>query len=356
MHAQGAVPSSAVSWRLLGLLFVASGALGLAMLPLEQNHPYARWPIVIVALVALVFGLLTVAIAARIPEKLLIVGIINCCLLVSTAVVLSGGPDSPFLLLYAWTGVEAWYFLSRRLATWFTVAAAVIIGVTLMVLPHGTDGGPSAWLIVVGTMIALGLVTDTLRARADRLIEALADQATRDSLTGLTNRRGYHERIEQELARAERNGTAVSIVLADLDSFKALNDAFGHRYGDQALCEFSELCQDELRTADLISRVGGEEFAIVLPEVDRHEALGTAERLRRAVRQHLSAPDGRALSASFGIASFPEHGRDPEVLLDNADQAMYAAKHLGRDRTVVFSEGLLDALRGGGSAEPSRTA
>jgi diguanylate cyclase (GGDEF)-like protein len=347
MDAQGAAPSSAVSWRLLGLLFVASGALGLLTLPLEQAQPYARWPVVVVGLVAVVSGLLTVVVASRIPERLLIVGILNCVTLVSAAVVTSGGPESPFLLFYAWTGVEAWYFLSRRLATWFTAAAAVLIGAALMALPHGHHGGMAAWVMVVGTMVALGLVTATLRARSDQLIEILADRATRDSLTGLTNRRGYHDRIEQELARAERAGTPVSIVLADLDGFKALNDAFGHAFGDQALCEFSELCQEELRTADLVSRVGGEEFAIVLPGVDRHGALSTAERLRRAVRDRLHAPDGRALSASFGIASFPEHGSDPAILLDSADQAMYAAKHLGRDRTVVFSEGLLDALRGG---------
>jgi diguanylate cyclase (GGDEF)-like protein/putative nucleotidyltransferase with HDIG domain len=351
MGAQGAAPSSAVSWRLLGLLFVGSGAMGLMTLPLEQAQPYDSWPIVVVGLIAVVFGLLTVVAAHRIPEGLLIVGILNCCALVSCAVALSGGPDSPFLLFYAWTGVEAWYFLSRRQATWFTAAAAALVGVTLMVLPHGHHGGMAAWVMVVGTMIALGLVTATLRGRSDRLIEILADRATRDSLTGLTNRRGYHERIEQELARARRHGSELTIVLADIDGFKALNDAFGHRFGDQALCAFADLCRDELRSADLVSRVGGEEFAVVLPHVDERGALVTAERLRRAVRARLSTPDGRALSASFGIASFPKHGDDPEVLLDHADQAMYAAKHLGRDRTVVFSEGLLEALRDNAPAE-----
>jgi diguanylate cyclase (GGDEF)-like protein len=214
-----------------------------------------------------------------------------------------------------------------------------------MALTHGHGVAMAAWVMVLGTMTALGLVTATLRARADDLIEILADRATRDSLTGLTNRRAYHERIERELERARRHGLPLTVVLADIDGFKALNDAFGHRFGDQALCDFADLCQEELRSADLISRVGGEEFAIVLPHVDEPTALVTAERLRRAVRERLRAPDGRPLSASFGIASYPTHGSDPEVLLDHADQAMYAAKHLGRDRTVVFSAGLLDSLR-----------
>jgi diguanylate cyclase (GGDEF)-like protein/putative nucleotidyltransferase with HDIG domain len=145
--------------------------------------------------------------------------------------------------------------------------------------------------------------------------------------------------------------TTVPLVLVDIDGFKALNDQFGHRFGDEALRAFADLCRDELRMPDLVSRVGGEEFAIVLPRADERNALAVAERLRRAVRSRMTAADGRTLSASFGIASFPKHGSDPEVLLDHADQAMYAAKHLGRDRTVIFCDGLLDSVRDASPAE-----
>jgi diguanylate cyclase (GGDEF)-like protein/putative nucleotidyltransferase with HDIG domain len=340
----GAAPTPAVSWRLLGLLFVASGALGLATLPFSQIHAHARWPIAAVAAVAIVGGAVAVKVAAQVPERLLIAGLFSCAVLVSVAVALSGGPDSPYRILYAWTGVEAWYFLRRRQAAWFTAAASAITAVTFA-LTADEGGAVAVWVMVTGTMVALGLVTSTLRERADALIETLSDRATRDMLTGLPNRRGYQERIEQELARSARHGTPVTIVLADIDNFKALNDAFGHRFGDRALEEFADLCRHELRSPDLVSRVGGEEFAIILPHIDERGALAVAERLRRAVGARIHAPDGRSLTASFGIASFPEHGSDPEVLLDHADQAMYAAKHLGRDRTVVFSDGLLAAVR-----------
>lgn len=344
--------SPSVSWRLLGLLFVGSGALGGLTLLFGQADPFVRWPIGVVAAIAIVFGAATTVIAPKLPAGLLIVGIVGCVMLVSAAVAVSGGPESPYLLLYAWTGAEAWFFLSRRVATWFTAAASVLIGATLLATGGGFDGGaPAAWLMVMGTMAAVGALTATLRARSDGLIEILADRALEDPLTGLSNRRGYHERIADELERARRHELPLSIVLADLDDFKALNDAFGHRAGDEALRAFADLCRRELRSADLISRVGGEEFAIVLPHVDQQGALVTAERLRRAVRTNLRDPGGRHLSASFGIAGFPKHGSDPEVLLDHADQAMYAAKHLGRDRTVVFSEGLLDVLRDNAPAE-----
>jgi diguanylate cyclase (GGDEF)-like protein/putative nucleotidyltransferase with HDIG domain len=332
------------------LLFVASGAMGLATLPFDQAHAYERWPIAIVALVAFVPGIVTVLVAPYLSEKLLIVGLFNCVTLISVAVGLSGGPDSPFLILYAWTGVEAWYFLRPKQAAWFTAASGVITAVPL-VLVNDQSGAVGAWIMVFGTMVALGLVTNTLRARAANLIGMLADRATRDMLTGLPNRRGYQERIEQELALGRRDGIPVTIVLADIDGFKALNDQFGHRFGDEALRAFADLCRDELRMPDLVSRVGGEEFAIVLPRADERNALAVAERLRRAVRSRMTAPDGRTLSASFGIASFPKHGSDPEVLLDHADQAMYAAKHLGRDRTVIFSDGLLDSVRDESPAE-----
>lgn len=344
MNAPGTTPTPTVSWRLLGLLFVSSGAMGLLTLAFSQAHPFERWPIAIAAGVAVVPGAITVFIAPHLPEKLLIVGLFNCAALIAVAVGLSGGADSPYVILWAWTGVEAWYFLRPRQAAWFTAAAAVVVAVPLALVDDRT-GAIATWIMVVGTMVALGLVTNTLRARADRLIEMLADRATRDELTGLPNRRGYQERIEQELALGRRDGIPVTIVLADIDGFKGLNDQFGHRFGDEALRAFADLCRDELRLPDLVSRVGGEEFAIVLPRADERSALAVAERLRRAVRSRMTAPDGRTLSASFGIAAFPKHGSDPEVLLDHADQAMYAAKHLGRDRTVIFSDGLLETVR-----------
>jgi diguanylate cyclase (GGDEF)-like protein/putative nucleotidyltransferase with HDIG domain len=349
--AQGEVDTAAVRWRWLGVLFIASGVLGLLTLPFGYAVPVDRLFLAGIGVVAIVSGLVTIAAAPRLPERLLVVGLTNCLAMMSVAVAGTGGLHSPLVLFYAWVGVEALYFLPRRLAIGFTVGSALAAGAALGVAPESGDGAISWWIMIAGTMVAVAALTAALRARSDELIEILADRATRDSLTGLTNRRGYHEHIELEIERARRHLLPLSIVLADLDDFKSLNDAFGHRRGDEALREFADLCRRELRGNDLVSRVGGEEFAIVLPHVDEHEALVTAERLRRAVRAGLQGPDGRSLSASFGVASFPQHGTDPEILLDHADQAMYAAKHLGRDRTVVFSDGLLESVRENAPAE-----
>ncbi|HWH14417.1 MAG TPA: diguanylate cyclase, partial [Miltoncostaeaceae bacterium] len=134
-----------------------------------------------------------------------------------------------------------------------------------------------------------------------------------------------------------REGRPVAVVLGDLDAFKALNDRHGHREGDRALQEFARLCRLHLPGDAFVARVGGEEFAIVLPGIGEGAAVLAAERLRRTVADELAGPDGVPLTASFGVAAFPAHGGEPEVLLDHADQAMYAAKLLGRDRTVPFT-------------------
>ncbi len=129
-------------------------------------------------------------------------------------------------------------------------------------------------------------------------------------------------------------------MVGDLDRFKSLNDRYGHRSGDQALQSFAALCRAQLRGMDFVSRVGGEEFAVVLPNTDAHGAVLAAERLRRATRRQLRSPGGAPITASFGVSSFPEHGEDAEALLDRADQAMYAAKRTGRDRTILFGPSL----------------
>lgn len=343
--------SAGDAWRTRGLLFVGSGALGLLTLALGLRPPGGASVPALLGVVAIAFGIAVLLAAKRLPGHWLIGALSMCVVFVSVAVYLTGGPSSPFVLFYAWVSVEAWYFLPRRRAICFTTASALASGVPLIAVSGTAEGAVAWWAMVVGTMIAVGVLTAALRARTDQLIETLADAAQRDGLTGLLNRRGYHERIGREIERARRHGLPLSILLADIDDFKSLNDAFGHRRGDQALREFAELCSHQLRSTDFMSRVGGEEFAIVLPHLGEHEALVTAERLRRAVRAGLRTPDGRSLTASFGVASFPQHGCDPEVLLDHADQAMYAAKDLGRDRTVVFSEGLLESLRSEAPAE-----
>jgi diguanylate cyclase (GGDEF)-like protein/putative nucleotidyltransferase with HDIG domain len=157
------------------------------------------------------------------------------------------------------------------------------------------------------------------------------------------NSRGFGESFELELQRARRSAQPLSLVLCDLDRFKRVNDRYGHQHGDRALARLAEVLRQVKRRIDTVARVGGEEFALLLPGTDSHGAYVLAERLRKEVREAFDA-DGLGLTLSLGVATYPRHGNTEEEMLRAADQGLYGAKELGRDRTVIYSpeiDGLL---------------
>ena len=171
-----------------------------------------------------------------------------------------------------------------------------------------------------------------------RLHGIVKRQAVTDELTGLANRRSFRESLDTELLRAERFGNGLALIVADLDDFKDVNDHFGHQAGDEVLRAFSEVLQGRIRGIDLAARLGGEEFAILLPETDAPGAEALAENLRLAVAQ-LAVPIGGAeihITASFGVAAFPE-SHSADELMTAADLALYSAKRHGKDRVVTVN-------------------
>jgi diguanylate cyclase (GGDEF)-like protein/PAS domain S-box-containing protein len=195
-----------------------------------------------------------------------------------------------------------------------------------------------------GQRVLISLLMDiTERTRAERevreLQERLREQSTHDALTSLYNRRYLEETMGHELARAERGGYPVSVVMGDLDHFKAVNDEHGHLAGDEVLRAFGALLKRQARRSDIYCRYGGEEFVLVLPGMDEGVAVDRAEHLRSALA---AAPMGYrgsriVMTASFGIATFPRHGRTEDELISAADRALYASKAAGRNRVTVGS-------------------
>jgi len=170
------------------------------------------------------------------------------------------------------------------------------------------------------------------------LRERLRTQSVRDHLTSLFNRRYMEETLERELRRAQRNSVPLSVIMVDVDHFKRFNDDHGHDAGDALLAELGRLLRGQVRVEDVPCRVGGEEFAIVMPGAAAKDALRRAEELREAAHRlrivHRGVSLG-AVSISLGVAAYPEHASAPDALLHASDSALYRAKREGRDRVVV---------------------
>jgi len=160
-----------------------------------------------------------------------------------------------------------------------------------------------------------------------------------DALVGTFNRRYFDDQLPAATAHAERHRRPLSLVFVDIDHFKLVNDAHGHRVGDEVLTEVGRRLLESLRADDWIARYGGEEFAVVLPETDTEAAMRVAERLRAAVADQMINTDAGdlAVTASFGIASsLPSAFMTPKALVGAADAALYRSKANGRNRTTLF--------------------
>jgi diguanylate cyclase (GGDEF)-like protein len=178
-------------------------------------------------------------------------------------------------------------------------------------------------------LIEIGLLQSKLR-----------EQAIRDSLTNLFNRRYLEETLDRELARAAREDYPVCIIMMDLDHFKRINDTYGHEAGDQVLKAIADAFANEIRRGDFACRYGGEEFVIVMPNIDCEIAYERAEKLREALNS-LSVPYEiykLTTTVSMGIACYPTNGETRKAILRAADKAMYAAKDAGRDHILSYDQ------------------
>ena len=167
-----------------------------------------------------------------------------------------------------------------------------------------------------------------------------------DGLTGLHNHREFQKRLEEEVKRASRYGTILSLLMIDIDYFKRFNDAYGHQTGDLVLRLISAAMLQEVRSYDLAARYGGEEMAIILPETGNSEAFAFSERIRKQIQEvpiHVSGSKIVHVTVSIGIASFPEDASSREGLIEAADQALYFAKEHGRNKTIHYSETLSES-------------
>lgn len=185
---------------------------------------------------------------------------------------------------------------------------------------------------------AAGTLGAALGARIELL--RLRTMPGRDSLTGLPDAGAFHARLQEELARARRHGLPVSVLVIDLDHLAAINERYGRKAGDTVLAEAALVLKLALRETDIVARLGGDDYAIVLPETDRESAVRCADRVQRAIETHRFPRAGR-ISASAGVAASPGDGTEPLDLLSAAERAVGLAKKGGRRRVVAAAPSAL---------------
>jgi diguanylate cyclase (GGDEF)-like protein len=334
---------------LLGGGLVAGGFLGAAataVLPMAPSFDES-WSIVNGAL-ATVIGLATIALRRSLPlwayRPLALYGVGA----VSASILIIDSPEGDTELFYVYLLMFAFYFFSWGEA--FGLLAITIAAYATVLVASDADYLATQILVLAGVLALTGVAFRLLRDRTTGLVKALRRSARTDPLTGLLNRRGLQEEVERDLAAVGQAG-AYSVIVADLDNFKKVNDKLGHMGGDMTLERVTALISRTKRASDHSARLGGEEFAVALPGAGRGQAEAIAERLRGAIeRDFMAGPV--PITCTFGIALFPEHGRTLEELLVAADRALYAAKDFGKNRALVYDEALKGVLLNL-AAEPS---
>ncbi len=219
-------------------------------------------------------------------------------------------------------------YVARRLA-WVRAGDAKPMDLTM------TDGKVLRCHLAIlpggGRMLIYSDVTDIVRNA-----EELERLATTDGMTGIYNRRHFLIMADREWARARRYGRPLSFLMIDIDYFKSINDNFGHQIGDEMIMHLANLARDCKRECDVLARIGGEEFALLLPETDLSQAQIVAERLRSEVAANSLVVASRSISAtiSIGVATSLPAMNDISDLMKAADRALYDAKHAGRNRVI----------------------
>ncbi|MBO9533743.1 MAG: GGDEF domain-containing protein [Solirubrobacteraceae bacterium] len=262
-----------------------------------------------------------------------ILNVVVCITLLSAFIALVQGVNG-IELFYLWPLLGAAYLLRRREVIAAGALTIAGYGTALAASPQ-EPGFPVGHFLLF--TVATTVVVATVRALSEnlhRLIRTLRTSSATDPLTGLLNRRSFDRRFAAAVIDAGRTGLPLSVMLLDLDHFKQVNDEHGHAVGDLALVRFAELLLSQSRASDLVARVGGEEFAVVLPGAGVDQALRRAEQFAHAWRVDRSV-EGLALTVSIGVAGLEVDADTTSTLLMRADAAVYRAKAEGRDRVVL---------------------
>jgi diguanylate cyclase (GGDEF)-like protein len=318
--------------RLTGARSVMYGSIGVALVLCGPSLGW--WILVPLAVAVVAYLILQPRIAAsERPEYFVAATVAIAQLMIGVGIALTGGPTSPAipLLLLSIVTLPA-RFGTHGVQAGVAATLSIMLAATFGIDPSGFVDHPQQVLIAAAALIGLAVFGDGLM-RAEVESRSTSSQ---DTLTGLLNRKALAAHFAELAKQAEMSGRSVCMVLMDLDHFKSINDEHGHARGDAVLRDAAEVMRNHLRSFELVYRVGGEEFLVLMPGVDRQGGRIVADRLRTALEQ--ARPGGMQLTASFGVAMATGTAVGFEAMFDSADKALYRAKDEGRNRVVLAPE------------------
>ena len=334
----GAPFASSLMAQALAALFGAGATLALLTVALPHPRRASDLALLVIVGIAYVVGGLLFWRASRVSRPMLRAALAWGSTLIAGVAYFSAQNPSPLVFFFIWVVLYSSYFFTTRQTVFQVLYVAVAYGALLIARPP-ESGAAEWWLVGMGTLLVAAILIGSLRGRVEQLIAKLYDAARTDPLTGLSNRRAFRELLDLEIERARRGGTQVTVMVADADHFKELNDRRGQAVGDDGLRRIARVLDSNKRALDALARVAGDRFALILPDMDQHNAFAKAEALRDRVRNEFAA-DTISFTVSFGVASYPQHGETAASLVHAADTALRAAKQSGRDRTVLHSDAL----------------
>lgn len=346
--------------RALGALFFGGGTIALLSLSAGVAESIAADAVMsanrvgVASLAAFGFAISAVLLAfgAAVPRLTLMPLLALGSVLAGIAIYLSPQSGVLFAFCFGWVGLYAAYFFSFRQAALQIGFAAIVY---VFVLVESSSPAPGQLFVVAfGTVIVAALLVGSLRRRVERLVEGAGEVANNDALTGLLNRRGFEELIRKELARAKASERPLSVIVGNIDNFKQVNQLLGHDAGDETLVRAANVLEETKRPHDTAARTGGEEFALLAPEIAEHDAYLLAEQARSKLHEQFRG-EAIALTISFGVASFPKDGASPDLLVRGAERGLNAAKQLGCNRSVIYSADLVERVSEATSAHDERS-
>jgi diguanylate cyclase (GGDEF)-like protein len=260
---------------------------------------------------------------------------------VAIVAVLDGGMNSPILILLFLPLIYGTLMFTPRAAGICGIGAVVSLALVALIDRDVASSPGRAFLLFTALAgaavltVAAAINRTRMEQHEAQLQAALADMAATDELTGCAVRRVLRQRMEEEITRAVRSRSPLSLLMIDVDEFKSINDTYGHVVGDHVLASIGAVLRHSGRAFDLVSRVGGDEFALLLPDADLTDAVGVAERIREDLPVAVEVP----VTLSIGVGGLDRSMPSAERLLDDADFALYQVKRAGRDAIAIHNPG-----------------